>query len=213
MSYLKRISDDSGRSWIGDTRSPEQAAADAQAEQDASDAKIAGVLSCTAFFDDEGVCRYIMQGHGEPPQAYPFSAPVRPGTRPDDVFFNRATGRPNKSKPPSIALPNVVAAGETFTMAVPEGTVAEVDGVLHKGEISIDTAVPRRVVVELHGKERGTFHVDVRGYAEERKAEYPPIPDQLDMIVNLGIEGYRAEMQKVKAKFPKPAPAAAKTKI
>lgn len=39
---------------------------------------------------------------------------------------------------------------------------------------------------------------------ENRKKEYPSIQDQLDMLYHQGIEGWKAEIKKVKDQFPKP---------
>lgn len=38
----------------------------------------------------------------------------------------------------------------------------------------------------------------------KRKAEYPPIEDQLDTIFHGGLDAWRAEIQAVKDKHPKP---------
>lgn len=42
-------------------------------------------------------------------------------------------------------------------------------------------------------------------YKEKRRLEYPAIEDQLDMIYNLGFDGWKLEIKKVKDKYPKPA--------
>lgn len=41
-------------------------------------------------------------------------------------------------------------------------------------------------------------------YARDREAEYPSPQEQLDFIVKYGIEPYRAMMQAIKDKYPKP---------
>ena len=41
-------------------------------------------------------------------------------------------------------------------------------------------------------------------YAELRTAEYPSIPDQLDLIYWVGLEGWKAKIKKTKDKYPKP---------
>lgn len=41
-------------------------------------------------------------------------------------------------------------------------------------------------------------------YIYKRQLEYPPVTKQLEMISDLGIDGWKAEIQKVKDKYPKP---------
>lgn len=41
-------------------------------------------------------------------------------------------------------------------------------------------------------------------YREKRAAEYPPIVDQLDLIFHEGLDAWKAEIQAVKDKYPKP---------
>lgn len=45
-----------------------------------------------------------------------------------------------------------------------------------------------------------------KGYQEQRKAAYPSIEDQLDMIFNNGLEGWRATIDGIKKRYPKPKP-------
>tara|TARA_B100000073_G_C23257684_1_gene381064 strand:- start:171 stop:458 length:288 start_codon:yes stop_codon:yes gene_type:complete len=41
------------------------------------------------------------------------------------------------------------------------------------------------------------------GYQTKRKAEYPSIVDQLDLLYHSGIDGWKAQIKKTKDKFPK----------
>lgn len=41
-------------------------------------------------------------------------------------------------------------------------------------------------------------------YKEQRAAEYPSIVDQLDLIFHGGLDGWKAKVQEVKDKYPKP---------
>ena len=45
--------------------------------------------------------------------------------------------------------------------------------------------------------------VDPNAYKYKRIAEYPPIPDQLDLIYHGGLDAWKAVIQAVKAKYPK----------
>lgn len=41
-------------------------------------------------------------------------------------------------------------------------------------------------------------------YAQQRASEYPSIKDQLDLLYHEGYEGWKAAIQTVKEKYPKP---------
>ena len=49
----------------------------------------------------------------------------------------------------------------------------------------------------------GADHVGVTTYTEARKAEYPPIVDQLDKIYHSGINAWKADIKVIKDKYPK----------
>jgi hypothetical protein len=42
------------------------------------------------------------------------------------------------------------------------------------------------------------------GYKSDREAEYPSVVDQLDEIYHHGIDGWKAKIATIKAKYPKP---------
>jgi hypothetical protein len=204
--WLERRFDKSGAVFVVDTRTREEAAAHVEREQEAKRMELAHLETSFAYFDEDGVCRAVAE-RAAPVEGYPHCRPVAWGTRPNDVTLNLATGKVNKSKAATIAIPEAVPMGEPVVIALPDGVVAEVDGERHRGSLTIDTSeAGRRVRVELHGRERGTFDVEVRGYAEERKASYPPIEDQLDALWKGGVdaEAMREQVAAVKAAHPKP---------
>ena len=49
----------------------------------------------------------------------------------------------------------------------------------------------------------GADYVGVTTYTEARKAEYPPIEDQLDKIYHSGINAWKADIKVIKDKYPK----------
>ena len=49
----------------------------------------------------------------------------------------------------------------------------------------------------------GADYVGVTTYTEARKAEYPPIVDQLDKIYHSGINAWQADIKVIKDKYPK----------
>ena len=49
----------------------------------------------------------------------------------------------------------------------------------------------------------GADYVGVTTYTEARAVEYPPIVDQLDKIYHSGIDAWKADIKKIKDKYPK----------
>jgi len=63
--------------------------------------------------------------------------------------------------------------------------------------------IPSKEEVEAE-IERLKEEYDNLEYQRLRKKEYPSIEDQLDLLYNQGIEGWKREIDKVKNKYPKP---------
>ena len=49
----------------------------------------------------------------------------------------------------------------------------------------------------------GADYVGVTTYTEARKAEYPPLEEQLDKIYHDGVESWRTDITRIKNKYPK----------
>ena len=49
----------------------------------------------------------------------------------------------------------------------------------------------------------GADYVGVVSYTDARRAEYPPLEDQLDKIFHDGIESWRTDIIAIKDKYPK----------
>ena len=49
----------------------------------------------------------------------------------------------------------------------------------------------------------GADYVGVTTYTEARRAEYPPIVDQLDKIYHSGVDAWKADIKVIKDKYPK----------
>lgn len=49
----------------------------------------------------------------------------------------------------------------------------------------------------------GADYVGVTSYTDARKAEYPPLEDQLDKIYHNGIDAWKADIKAIKDKYPK----------
>jgi hypothetical protein len=46
-------------------------------------------------------------------------------------------------------------------------------------------------------------YIDANAYKVKRAAEYPPIPDQLDLLYHGGMDAWKTAIQAVKDKYPK----------
>ena len=49
----------------------------------------------------------------------------------------------------------------------------------------------------------GADYVGVVSYTDARRAEYPPIEDQLDKIYHSGVNAWKADIKVIKDKYPK----------
>ena len=49
----------------------------------------------------------------------------------------------------------------------------------------------------------GADYVGVTTYTDARKAEYPPLEEQLDKIYHEGIDAWKADIKAIKDKYPK----------
>ena len=49
----------------------------------------------------------------------------------------------------------------------------------------------------------GADYVGVVSYTDARKAEYPPLEEQLDKIYHSGIDAWKADIKSIKDKYPK----------
>ena len=49
----------------------------------------------------------------------------------------------------------------------------------------------------------GADYVGVTTYTDARVAEYPPIEEQLDKIYHSGVDAWKADIKKIKDKYPK----------
>jgi len=45
---------------------------------------------------------------------------------------------------------------------------------------------------------------DAKKYQRDRASAYPPLEDQMDLLYHGGVDALKAELKKVKDKFPKP---------
>ena len=51
---------------------------------------------------------------------------------------------------------------------------------------------------------QATWDLEHDSYKSKRKAEYPSVVDQLDLIYHSGIDAWKAKIKETKDKYPKP---------
>ena len=72
---------------------------------------------------------------------------------------------------------------------------------------SLENRHYREFVEDLYkeglGIVEGADYVGVVSYTDARRAEYPPIEDQLDKIYHSGVNAWKADIKAIKDKYPK----------
>ena len=91
----------------------------------------------------------------------------------------------------------------------------EIDSITHNISSSHKQSIPvavgnmhyQQFVEDIYtdglGIVEGADYVGVTTYTEARKAEYPPLEDQLDKIYHNGIDAWKADIKAIKDKYPK----------
>lgn len=67
---------------------------------------------------------------------------------------------------------------------------------------TIESEIPAEEIQAMEAERQR--HFNSLSYAEKRSMEYPPLPEQLDMIFHGGIDAWKAKIQDIKNKYPKP---------
>ena len=100
-----------------------------------------------------------------------------------------------------------------------DGTILKVLGfkdeeqfmlVNNTGQFSIVKSLPpsasqqwKRINGEIVSNKNADDLIDKEMYKAERAAEYPSIPDQLDLIYHEGVEAWKSVITSIKEKYPK----------
>lgn len=85
------------------------------------------------------------------------------------------------------------------------GATWTLDGENYTGLNWLDTAQTKPTSEECETEMARLKAVyDSQQYQRSRKAEYPTIADQLDTLYHQGYDGWRAEIEAIKLKYPKP---------
>ena len=96
---------------------------------------------------------------------------------------------------------SMLAGEESFSLS------AVLDGVFHGIPLDNSNRHYQQFVDDIYeqgiGIVEGVDYVGVTTYTEARKAEYPPIEDQLDKIYHSGIDAWKADIKLIKDKYPK----------
>lgn len=168
-------------------------------------------MTAWAKFDSDGVCEWIVSHR--PPRKRNLRE-VSIGTRPADVWWNGEAVV--ETVPADLAIPALLETdAEPFTLPLPTGVVATVDGKRQRGTLIIDRSMAGVAIVDIAGAQAGHYRVEVRSYAEQRRAEYPDAAEQLGAaakLIRALLEGETPpadalavleEIEAVKARNPK----------
>ncbi len=86
--------------------------------------------------------------------------------------------------------------------------IAEVNGVQKKYNIAVATdesELDELVAFAIADEKRRENPSEVvLTYSDKRRMEYPLIPDQLDLLYHGGYDAWKASIDAVKTKYPKP---------
>jgi hypothetical protein len=84
----------------------------------------------------------------------------------------------------------------------------KVDGVEKKYNVVVakdESELDELLACAIEGEKRRENPPEVvLTYADKRRMEYPLIPDQLDMLYHGGYDAWKASIDAVKTKYPKP---------
>ena len=75
------------------------------------------------------------------------------------------------------------------------------EGLVWHDENELPPPTEEEVQVEI---ERLQQEYEYNQYQRDRASEYPPIQDQLDVLYHQGYDGWKASIDEVKNKYPKP---------
>ena len=96
---------------------------------------------------------------------------------------------------------SVLAGEESFSLS------AVLDGVFHGIPLDNSNRHYQQFVNDIYeqgiGIVEGADYVGVTTYTEARRAEYPPLEEQLDKIYHSGIDAWKADIKVIKDKYPK----------
>lgn len=77
--------------------------------------------------------------------------------------------------------------------------------IIGPSSVTIEWGFSDTVVLFFGGAQYGEVALVFQDYIAKRKAEYPPVPEQLEMIQEQGLEAWRSFIAGIKAKYPKPS--------
>jgi hypothetical protein len=161
-----------------------------------------------AYFDSDGVCivatTYPLAEHD-----YPYVAGIPDEGKPSDYWFNAASSTVEETlKVDSLAdelgLLETYEVGSPVSLTVPDNCVVEIHGIRYSGNVTVTFDEPIKTFVRLLGQKHGEALVSVNSYVENRQAIYPTAEEQLDMIYNLGLDGWKRAIAHIKNQYPKP---------
>jgi hypothetical protein len=161
-----------------------------------------------AYFDSDGIC---LLATSQPLASHDYTFE---GEIPDEgklaSYYCDASGDIHVGETTEDFLGDISAnlplnVGEEYTFTIPDSCVLEIDGTRYKGSAKITFNQPTTLFFSLKGAKNGDLVVPCFTYAENRAAVYPTVEAQLDMIYHLGLDGWKAEITRIKNLYPKPS--------
>ena len=144
-----------------------------------------------AYFDADGICTVVADMEMTTPDGGSCKLVPR-GTKASDIWLNGASIAPCRAC--DLVLPALLEQAQSdYTLTLPAGAVAIVDGVKQKGALVLSRRDERDYHIVIRGKMTGDYIVKVEGYATQRRQAYPPVGDQLAAL----WDGYDALYQAV----------------
>lgn len=161
-----------------------------------------------AYFDLDGVC-LVISTDAIDEHTYPYEKLVPDDGKPSDYWYDSVKDRISSTQPvidllKMIGAKPVLKIEEIYTFNIPDNCVLEIDGTRYKNQVTMKFDIPRKIIFFLKGLWVGDVTADVNSYIEDRLTAYPSVEDQLDMLYNLGFDAWKAEISRIKDKFPKP---------
>ncbi len=160
-------------------------------------------MTTFAYFDEHGICARTVTGR--PADVDEGGIEVPDGTLPRDVWWNGRKAVPTKAV--DLALPATLPlGGKPMRVKVPSKTIALVNGAVAETPLVITPDATGSIHIELRGRCTAQHAIEVRSYAEQRAAAYPPLTELADAIVKgepEALEAYIEKCRAVKARFPK----------
>lgn len=154
-------------------------------------------MSAYAVFNERGDCQLVIRSKEAPPEG---ALPVEESASANEICLYR--GAVLARRKVDVALPSVIEVGQEIALPDFHGSYWKANGLPDAKSIVGDA--PTMIYLTLHGLCMFEAAIEVRSFAEQRRAAYPSLVDQLDMIYHGGLDEWRQQIEAIKSRYPKP---------